>query len=125
MRRFLLAVSAVAVLAVPAAALARVAVSGAAKDPIVHAALGADAPRQCGAVYTSTVDRAWAVVFYKPAKGWSSRCKAFRKGAWTTLRHTRGRWQLRQSGDSDACVAIHVPVTVRKDLRIPCYPLLP
>jgi hypothetical protein len=116
---------AVAVLAVPAAALARVAVGGAAKDPLVHAALGAKAPRQCAAVYTSSVNKLWAAVFFKPAKGWGSRCKAFRHPAWTALRHTGGRWRINQSGDSDACVAVHVPVDIRRDLRIPCYPLIP
>jgi hypothetical protein len=125
MRRFLLALSAVAVLGVPATALARVGVSGAAKDPLVHAALGAGAARQCGAVYTSSVDRSWAAVFYKPAKGWATRCKPFGQKAWTALRHSHGRWRSFQSGQSDACVAVHVPVAIRKDLRIPCYPLLP
>jgi hypothetical protein len=125
MKRCLCLLVLAALLAAPAAALARLGVSGAAKDPLVHAALGAGAPRQCGAVYISSVDKAWAAVFYKPAKGWGSRCKAFHKGAWAALRHTQGHWQLRQSGTSDACVAVHVPVAARKDLRIPCYPLLP
>jgi len=125
MKRLLPALGAAALLAAPAVAMARVGVSGPAKAPIGRAALGAGAPRQCVAVYTSTVDTAWAAVFYKPAPGWGARCKAFRKTEWAALRHTRGHWQLRQSGQSDACVAVHVPVAVRKDLRIPCYPLLP
>ncbi len=112
-------------LAVPTAALARVGVSGAAKDPLVHAALGATAPRQCAAVYISSVDKFWAAAFFKPAKGWGSRCRTLRKAAWTALHHTRGRWRINQRGDSDACVAVHVPVAIRRDLQIPCYPLLP
>ncbi len=125
MKRWLLALCAVTVLAAPAAALARVGVSGAAKDPLAHAALGATAPRQCAAVYISSVNKLWAAVFYKPAKGWGSRCKPLRKAAWTALHHTNGRWRIDQSGNSDACVAVHVPATIRRDLQIPCYPLLP
>jgi hypothetical protein len=125
MRCFLLALGAVALLAAPAAAWARVGVSGPAKDPLVHAALGAGASRQCASVYTSSRDKTWAAVFFKPAKGWGTRCKAFRNKAWTALRHNHGRWRSFQSGQSDACVAVHVPVAIRKDLRIPCYPLLP
>jgi hypothetical protein len=124
-RRVSLILCAVAALAVPAVAAARVGVSGAAKDPLVHAALGAQAPRQCAAVYISSVDKFWAAVFFKPAKGWGARCKGLHHGAWTALHHTRGRWRINQNGDSDACVAVHVPVAIRKDLRIPCYPLLP
>jgi len=124
-RRCLPIVCAVAGLAVPAAALARVGVSGADKAPLVHAALGAQAPRQCAAVYISSVNQLWAAVFLKPAKGWGARCKAFQHPAWTALHHTNGRWRINQSGDSDACVAVHVPVAIRRDLRIPCYPLLP
>jgi hypothetical protein len=125
MRRFLLALCAVTVLAAPTAAWARVAVSGGAKAPLVQAALGATAPRQCASVYISSVNRFWAAVFFKPAKGWASRCKPLRKVAWTALHHTSGHWRINQSGDSDACVAVHVPVAIRKDLQIPCYPLLP
>lgn len=125
MKRCLWVLVAISLLAAPAAALARVGVSGAAKNPLVRTALGASAPRQCGAAYISSVDRAWAALFYKPAKGWGARCQPFRKNAWTALHHTRGRWRVFQSGDSDACVAVHVPVAIRKDLRIPCYPLLP
>jgi hypothetical protein len=121
----LLTLGAVALLALPAAALGRVGVSGAAKDPLVHAAMGAQAPRQCAAVYISTVDKFWAAVFFKPAKGWGARCKPFDKAAWTALHHTRGHWKINQSGSSDACVAVHVPVAIRRDLQIPCYPLLP
>jgi hypothetical protein len=124
-KRVLLILVAVALLAVPAAAVARVGVSGAAKDPLVHAAIGATAPRQCAAVFTSSINRFWGAVFYRPAKGWGSRCKPFRKVAWTALHHTRGRWRIDQSGESDACVAVHVPVAIRRDLQIPCYPLLP
>jgi hypothetical protein len=125
MKRFLLALCGVAVLAAPAAALARTAVSGADKAPLIHAALGSAVPRQCASVYISSVDRAWAAVFFKPARGWSARCKGGHHAAWTALHHTQGRWRVNQSGDSDACVAVHVPVAVRKDLRITCYPLLP
>ncbi len=125
MKRLLLTLGAVVLLALPAAAVARVAVSGAAKDPVVHAALGAAAPRQCAAVYISSVNRFWGVVFFKPAKGWGSRCRPFHKTAWTALRHARGHWRIDESGDGDACVAVHVPVAIRRDLQIPCYPLLP
>jgi hypothetical protein len=125
MRRCLLILCVVAGLAAPAAALARTGVSGAAKDPLIHAALGAQAPRQCAAVYISSVDRLWGAVFFKAAKGWGSRCQPFRKAAWTVLHHTRGHWRINQSGDSDACVAVHVPVAIRRDLKVPCYPLLP
>ena len=125
MKRVVLTLGAVALLTLPAAALARVSVSGAAKDPLVHAAMGAQAPRQCGAVYISTVNRFWAAVFFKPAKGWGSRCKAYQHPFWTALHHTRGRWRIDQGGQSDACVAVHVPVAIRRDLQIPCYPLLP
>jgi hypothetical protein len=125
MRRCLLVLCAVMALAAPAAALARVGVSGAAKDPLVHAALGAQAPRQCASVYLSSVNKLWGAVFFKPANGWGARCKAFHKVAWTALHHTRGQWRIDQTGDSDACVAVHVPVAIRRDLQIPCYPLLP
>jgi hypothetical protein len=125
MRRCLLTICAVTVLAAPAAALARVGVSGGAKDPLVRAALGAQAPRQCAAAYISSVNKLWAAVFFKPAKGWAARCKAFRHPAWTALHHTGGRWRVNQSGTSDACVAVHLPVAIRRDLQIPCYPLLP
>jgi hypothetical protein len=125
MRRWLLALCAVTALAAPTVALARVGVSGAGKDPLIHAALGAQAPRQCGAAYISSVNKLWAAVFFKPAKGWGSRCKAFRHPAWTALHHARGQWRIKQSGDSDACVVVHVPVAIRRDLKIPCFPLLP
>ena len=124
-KRVLLPLGAAALLALPAAAVARVGVSGAAKDPLVHAAMGATAPRQCAAVYISSINRFWGGVFYKPAKGWGSRCKPFRTVAWTALHHTRGHWRIDQSGESDACIAVHVPVAIRRDLQIPCYPLLP
>lgn len=125
MKCCLLTLCAVAALTAPAAALARVGVSGAAKAPLVHAAMRARAPRQCAAVYISSVERSWAAVFFKPGKGWAARCRAFRHPAWTVLHHTHGHWRINQSGDSDACVAVHVPVAIRKDLRVPCYPLLP
>lgn len=125
MRRAALIACVLAGLAVPAAALARVGVSGAAKAPLVHVALGAAVPRQCAAVYRSTLDSSWAAVFFKPAKGWGARCKGGHHAAWTALHHAQGHWRVNQSGDSDACVAVHVPVAIRKDLKIPCYPLLP
>jgi hypothetical protein len=125
MRRCLLVLCAVTALAAPTHAMARVGVSGAAKDPLVHAALGAQAPRQCALAYISSVNKLWGAVFFNPANGWVSRCKAFHKAAWTAVHHTRGRWRINQSGDSDACVAVHVPVAIRRDLQIPCYPLLP
>jgi hypothetical protein len=119
-----LAICVVAGLVAPAAALARVGVSGAAKDPLVHAALGAHVPRQCAAVYISSVDKFWAAVFVRPAKGWSARCKSIQPG-WIALHHARGRWRVRQRGAGDACVVVHVPAAIRRDLKIPCYPLLP
>jgi hypothetical protein len=97
---------------------------GAAKDPLVHAALGAQAPRQCAAVYVSNVNRFWAAVFVKPAKGWGARCKGLQKG-WAALHHSHGRWHVFQRGANEACVVVRVPVAIRKDLQIPCYPLLP
>ena len=124
MKRVLLSLGAVALLALPAAAVARVGVSGAAKDPLVHTAMGATAPRQCAAVYISSVNRFWGAVFYKPAKGWGSRCRAF-PHLWVALHHTHGRWRIDQRGGQDACVVVHVPVAIRRDLQIPCYPLLP
>jgi hypothetical protein len=123
--RLLLLCAALLALAVPATALARRGVAGAAKDPLVHAALGAHAPRQCAEVYISTVNRFWGAVFYRPARGWGARCKPYDKVAWTALRHTGGRWRINQRASGAACVAVHVPVAIRRDLEIPCYPLLP
>jgi hypothetical protein len=97
---------------------------GAAKDPLVHAALGAQAPRQCAAVYVSNVNRFWAAVFVKPAKGWGARCKGLQQ-RWVALHHSHGRWHVFQRGANEACVVVRVPVAIRKDLQIPCYPLLP
>jgi hypothetical protein len=124
MKRGLLILCALAALAVPAAALARIGVIGAAKAPLVHAALGAQAPRQCAAVYVSSLNRTWAAVFVKPAKGWGARCKGLQQG-WVALHRTHARWRLVQRGANDACVVVHVPAAIRKDLQIPCYPLLP
>jgi hypothetical protein len=124
-KRLLLIIVGVLALALPAAAVARRGLVGAAKDPLVHAALGAQAPRQCTAVYISSVNRFWGAVFYRPAKGWGSRCKPYGKVAWTALHHTQGHWRINQSGSGYACVAVHVPAAIRRDLRIPCYPLLP
>jgi hypothetical protein len=124
MRRCLLGVCILTALAVPGAALARVGVRSAAKVSLVHAALGGQAPRQCATTYISSVDHSWAAVFVKPAKGWGVRCKAFRKG-WVALRHTHGSWRVQQKGAQDACVAVHVPVAIRRDLQIPCFALLP
>ena len=125
MKRLPLTVIAAVALVLPGSALARRGLAGAAKDPLVHAALGAQAPRECTAVYISTVNRFWGAVFARPAMGWGSRCKAYQHPAWTVLHHTHGRWRVNQSGESDACVAVHVPAAIRRDLRIPCYPLLP
>jgi hypothetical protein len=124
-KRALLTLGAVALLALPAAAVARVGVRGAAKDPLVHAAMGAQAPRQCAAVYISSVNKFWAAVFFKPATGWGARCKAYQHPFWTALHHTHGRWHVNQSADSAACAVVHVPIAIRRDLRIQCYPLLP
>ena len=124
-KRVLLPLGAVALLALPAAAVARVGVSGAAKDPLVHAAMGATAPRQCAAVYISSVNRFWGAVFYKPAKGWGSRCKPFPRSRGRRCTTPAGTGGSTRVVTSDACVAVHVPVAIRRDLQIPCYPLLP
>ena len=112
-------------LALPAAALARVGVSGAAKNPLVHAALGATAPRQCAAVYISSVDKLWAAVFYKPAKGWGSRCKAVPRPPGqrcTTLAAAGGSTRAATATRAWPCTCRS---PIRRDLQIPCYPLLP
>jgi hypothetical protein len=122
-RRGLLIAVAALVLALPGTALARRGLAGAAKDPLVHAALGAQAPRQCAAVYISTVNRLWAAVFYKPAQGWGARCKSVQR-SWTALHHARGRWRV-QGRAGEACVALNMPAAIRHDLQLSCYPLLP
>jgi hypothetical protein len=63
-------------------------------------------------------------VFGKPAKGWGARCKGLPQ-RWVALHHTPARWRVVQHGANDACVVVHVPAAIRKDLQIPCYPLLP
>jgi len=124
MRRALLFV-AVLVLLAPASALARRAVSGAAKDPLVHAALGSKVPRQCAAVYISTVNTLWGDVSFRPATGWRARCAPFAANGWTVLHHARGRWRTAWSGSAIPCPIPHTPVAVARDLRIICYPLIP
>ena len=74
---------------------------------------------------TSRASTSSGAVFFKPARGWGSRCKAITHKGWTALHHAHGAWHINQSGQSAACVAVHVPVKIRKDLQIPCYPLLP
>jgi hypothetical protein len=64
-------------------------------------------------------------VFFKPARGWGARCKPFHQVPCVVLHRARGRWRIRQLGGSTACVAVNVPADIRRDLRIPCYPLLP
>jgi hypothetical protein len=112
---------AVLVLALPAAALARVGVSGTAKTPIVHVALGKQVPRQCAAVYRSTVNRSWASAEFHPQRGWASRCEKFGSNGVAILHHTKGRWHMVTAGSDFTCPIRHVPAAVAQDLRISCH----
>ena len=107
-------------LAMPAAALARTAVSGAAKTPIVRAALGTPVPRQCAAVYLSTVNGSWASATFHPQRGWSSRCQKYGSNGVVILHRTRGRWRVVTEGSAFSCPIRHVPAAVTRDLGVSC-----
>jgi hypothetical protein len=107
-------------LALPSAALARIAVSGPSKTPIVKAALGATVPRQCAAVYVSTVNGSWASAVFDPQHGWSARCTKFGSNGVVVLQRTRGRWRVVTEGSDFTCPIRHVPAPVARDLRIAC-----
>jgi hypothetical protein len=119
-RRVTVSLLALLALAMPAAALARTAVTGAAKTPIVRAALGAKVPRQCAAVYRSTVDRGWASATFDPQRGWSSRCQKYGSNGVVVLRQTRGRWRVVTEGSDFTCPIRHVPGAVARDLHVSC-----
>jgi hypothetical protein len=108
-------------LALPAAALARVGVGGTAKNPIVHVALGKQVPRQCAAVYRSTVNRSWASVQFQPQHGWTSRCQKFGSDGVVILHQMNGRWRMVTAGSDFTCPIRHVPAAVAQDLRISCH----
>ena len=89
--------------------------------------MSSDAPYaglSCTGAYVSSLNRTWAAVFVKPAKGGGARCTGLQQG-WVAVHHTRARWRVVQHGANDACVVVHVPAAIRTDLHIPCYPLLP
>jgi hypothetical protein len=119
-RRGTVSLLAVLALAMPAAALARTAVTGAAKTPIVKAALGAKVPRQCAAVYVSTVSRSWASATFHPQGGWSSRCQKYGSNGVVVLHDTGGRWRVVTEGSDFTCPIRHVPAAVARDLRVSC-----
>jgi hypothetical protein len=116
----ILLVAVVLVLAVPASAFARRALTGSAKDPLVGAALGRQVPRQCAAVYISSLSRFWGSVSFAPTKGWASRCQPFGSNGLVVLHHTRGRWRIATAGSSIMCPVPRTPVRIALDLRIPC-----
>jgi hypothetical protein len=119
-RRVTVSLLALLALAMPATALARTAVTGAAKTPIVSAALGAKVPRQCAGVYRSTVDRSWASATFDPQGGWSSRCQKYGSNGVAILHHTRGRWRVVTEGSDFTCPIRHVPAAVARDLHVSC-----
>jgi hypothetical protein len=114
-------VTALAACAFPAGAIARQGVSGARKAPIVKAGLGGNIPIQCAAVYISTVSRFWASVTFQPTRGWSSRCEQYGSNGVEILHHVRGRWRVVTGGSSITCPVPHVPASIVRDLRIPCF----
>ena len=111
----------VAGLVLPAAAIARVGVSGPAKNPILRVALGRVVPRQCAAVYRSTVDRSWASAQFSPQRGWHERCTKFGSDGVVIVHQTSGRWHFVTAGSDFDCPIRHVPVAVVRDLRIACH----
>jgi hypothetical protein len=119
-RRVTIGLLALLALALPSAALARIAVSGPNKTPIVKAALGATVPRQCAAVYISTVNGSWASAVFDPQHGWSARCTKFGSNGVVVLQRTRGRWRVVTEGSDFTCPIRHVPAAVARDLRIAC-----
>lgn len=120
-RRVTIGLLALVALALPAAALARTAVTGTAKTPIVTAALGAQVPRQCAAVFASTVDRSWASATFDPGHGWSSRCQKYGSNGAVILHRTGGRWRVVTEGSAFTCPIRHVPPAVTRDLRVGCH----
>lgn len=120
-RRCITLVTAVLVLAWPAAALARLVVSGPAKTPLVAAALGKQVPRQCAAVYLSSKDHSWGSVSFAPQRGWSSRCTKFGSNGVAVLHRVQGKWHVVTEGSDFSCPIRHVPPAVLQDLRISCH----
>jgi hypothetical protein len=114
-------VLALGALVLPAAALARVGLSGKAKNPIVHLALGKQVPRQCAAVYLSTVNRSWASAQFDPQRGWAKRCQKFGSNGVAVLHHVHGAWTIVTEGSDFTCPVRHVPADVRRDLRVACH----
>jgi hypothetical protein len=114
-------VIAVVVLAWPAAALARLAVSGPAKTPLVSAALGKKVPRQCAAVYMSSKNHSWASVSFSPQRGWSARCMKYGSNGVAVLHRVQGKWHVVTDGSDFTCPIRHVPAAVSRDLRISCH----
>jgi hypothetical protein len=107
-------------LAMPAVALARTAVAGTAKTPIVRAALGAKVPRQCAAVYRSTVSRSWASAAFRPQRSWSARCQKYGSDGVVVLDKNHGRWRVVTAGSDFTCPIRHVPAAVARDLHVSC-----
>jgi hypothetical protein len=119
-RRVIIGLLALPALAVPTAALARTPVGGPNKTPIVKAALGATVPRQCAAVYLSTVNGSWASATFDPQHGWRARCSKFGSNGVVVLHRTQGRWRVATEGSDFTCPIQHVPAAVARDLRIAC-----
>lgn len=119
-RRVTVGLLALLAVALPSAALARIAVSGADKTPVVRAALGATVPRQCAAVYVSSVNGSWASATFDPQHGWSARCSKFGSNGVVVLHRVHGRWHMVTAGSSFTCPIRHVPAAVARDLRIAC-----
>lgn len=120
-RRCITLVIAFLALAVPATALARLAVSGPAKTPLVKAAMGKKVPRQCAAVYISSKNRSWAAVTFAPQHGWSSRCMKYAGDGVIVLHRVQGTWHVATEGSSFSCPIPGVPAAVAHDLRIGCH----
>jgi hypothetical protein len=117
-RRCITLVIAVLVLALPAAALARLVVSGPGKTPLVRAALGKTVPRQCAAVYISSKDHSWGSVNFAPQHGWSSRCTKYGSNGVAILHRVQGKWHVVADGSDFTCPIPHVPAAVAQDLRV-------
>jgi hypothetical protein len=120
-RRVTVSLLALLALAVPAAALARTAVTGATKTPIVRAALGAQVPRQCAVVYLSTVNRSWSSTTFHPQHGWAARCQKYGSNGVAILHRARSRWRVVTEGSDFSCPIRHVPAAVTRDLGVSCH----
>jgi hypothetical protein len=120
-RRVTIGLLALLALVLPSAALARLAVSGPSKAPIVRAALGATVPRQCAAVYVSSVNGSWASAMFDPQHGWTARCSKFGSDGVVVLHRVHGHWHMVTAGSSFTCPIRHVPAAVARDLRIACH----